>query len=374
MQKSLIASAVLMLSISAIAAAEDQKYGQGFSINPGVGYYSFDSELDLEDDSFPSIGLEYRLTRRLAAEISYFQATTQNTRTTIIPAEYDVEHYRLNGNYYFRPEQKFQPFATIGIGSLSFDQEEKNIHTSSTVADLGAGLRYFFTPKISLKGDLRAIHNIDDDYVDALANISVNFLFGVHTPANDEDIGAPVNTAPQDSDGDGINDKDDDCADTEKGLMVDENGCAIPVEQTVSMDLNVNFKFDSSKLPPEFYSDVKELATFLKTYKDSNVTIEGHADATGPEEYNDKLSKQRAQAIQDILVKDFSIDSKRIEHIGYGESRPIADNATAEGRSKNRRAATVVTATRTSGGQSAKTKPESGSVSTEASPQPKSQK
>jgi len=126
---------------------------------------------------------------------------------------------------------------------------------------------------------------------------------------------------------------------------VDENGCGIPVKSTVSMDLNVNFEFESAKLPPEFYSDVKELATFLKTYDNSRVVIEGHADATGPEGFNKGLSERCTKAIRDILVKDFEIDADRLNFVGYDKSRPIVDNATKVGRSKNRRAATIVNAT-----------------------------
>ena len=344
-----LTSAIVALSLFGAATAQAETYGEGLSINPGAGYYNFDKDLIIKDKTIPAIGFEYRFTQNLAAEVQYMNGETHEKINSL--AKYDVEQYRLDGHYYFMPERKLQPFLSAGFGMINLDQEEKNIHLDDTIANVGAGVRYFFNEDFSVRGDFRAIDNFEGDYTDTLASLALTMTFGGNENSSEGDIdlvdaGAAQGEMIADADGDGILDNIDECLDTAAGLMVDERGCAIPIENTVSMDLNVNFAFESSNLPPEFYSDVKELATFLKLYKDSIVTIEGHADSTGPSAFNQKLSEKRAKAIRDILVRDFEIQKDRLEIIGYGEEKPIATNETEEGRSRNRRAATLVTATR----------------------------
>lgn len=349
---SLTAAVLGLAGMTAFTSAGAESFGSGYSLNPGGGYYFFNNDARIDDGEFPSIGLEYRFTDAIAAELTYLAGDTVEQANNL--AVFDVEQLRLDGLYYFRTQQKLQPYLAAGVGSIQLEQVEKNIDIQDTIADVGAGVRYFFNNRFSLRGDLRAVNNIDQNYTDGLVNVSLNLVFGGEKESTEGEIdlgqaGAPANSdIGLDMDGDGVADYNDECLDTTEGYMVDANGCAIPVESTVSMDLNVNFAFESANLPPEFYSDVKELATFLKLYKDSEVTIEGHADSIGPEPYNQVLSERRAKAIRDILIRDFEVEQERLKIVGYGEVRPVATNETAEGRSKNRRAATVVTATRKS--------------------------
>lgn len=349
--RSLMATTMVALAGFSVSVANAEDFGRGLSINPGGGYYSFDKELRIDDESFPAIGVEYRFTDHLSAELHYINSDTLEQNN--IFANFDIEQIRLDGHFYFQPYQKLQPYLSAGAGQFSLTQVEKQIEQTDTIAALGGGIRYFFNQYLSVRTDLRAFNNLDSGYTDSAVNVSLNLLFGGNSISRSGDIDL-VKTAPPvtvaalnpDMDGDGVLDVNDDCLETAAGLMVDENGCAIPIESTVSMDLNVNFEFESAELPPEFYSDVKELATFLKLYRDSVVTIEGHADATGPQSFNQGLSERRAKAIRNILVRDFEIEKERLKIVGYGENLPIADNSTEEGRQKNRRAATVVTATR----------------------------
>jgi len=81
---------------------------------------------------------------------------------------------------------------------------------------------------------------------------------------------------------------------------------------------------------------VKNLADFMKQYPATNVQVEGHTDSVGPDAYNQKLSQRRADAVKKVLEKD-GVTPNRITAIGYGKSRPVADNATEAGRAINRR-------------------------------------
>jgi OOP family OmpA-OmpF porin len=73
------------------------------------------------------------------------------------------------------------------------------------------------------------------------------------------------------------------------------------------------------------------------------MVIEGHTDSIGPAEYNMRLSERRAESVKDYLTDKLDIDASRLDTKGYGESRPVADNSTKEGRQKNRRVIGVVT-------------------------------
>jgi len=98
----------------------------------------------------------------------------------------------------------------------------------------------------------------------------------------------------------------------------------------------INFDFDKSNIKPEFAPVLDEAAKILKDRADVKVVIEGHCDAIGTDAYNQKRSERRAKAVLDYLVGK-SVSAQRLETVGYGESKPMADNKTKEGRRMNRR-------------------------------------
>ncbi len=101
--------------------------------------------------------------------------------------------------------------------------------------------------------------------------------------------------------------------------------------------------FDTSQatLKPGAREVIAKLSGILLMMPQLNLRIEGHTDSTGSREFNQTLSDKRALSVQDFLMSQ-GIDSKRITAVGYGWDRPVADNSTAEGRSKNRRVEIVI--------------------------------
>lgn len=97
-----------------------------------------------------------------------------------------------------------------------------------------------------------------------------------------------------------------------------------------------NFAFDSSALTQKSKDSIASYAQSIKN-KNYNITVFGHTDSVGTNEYNQKLSERRAKTVKDELVNN-GIDAEKIRIIGYGEDSPVADNATSAGRAKNRRA------------------------------------
>jgi outer membrane protein OmpA-like peptidoglycan-associated protein len=99
----------------------------------------------------------------------------------------------------------------------------------------------------------------------------------------------------------------------------------------------VNFDFDKDGIRSDAGVILDEAAGMLTgAHMGARVRIEGHADATGPDAYNQGLSERRAKSVRDYLVSH-GVEASRLTTVGYGESRPIASNDTREGRALNRR-------------------------------------
>jgi OOP family OmpA-OmpF porin len=172
---------------------------------------------------------------------------------------------------------------------------------------------------------------------------------------------------PLDSDQDGVPDYLDKCPGTPRGVTVDKNGCPPPpttpppppppkpqvqvqkvapqaastMEKAIvekgRVKLNVEFDTNKAVVKPKYNQEIKDLADILQKYPDLKITIEGHTDNVGGANANEKLSQKRADAIKNILMLPYGISASRLTAKGYGLTRPVATNATKEGRQKNRR-------------------------------------
>ncbi len=108
-------------------------------------------------------------------------------------------------------------------------------------------------------------------------------------------------------------------------------------------DDQVHFDVDDSVLSPEARSALDEIAAELVAdNRNVYIEIQGHTDATGGDRYNDTLGERRADSVRRYLNEEHSIPLHRMSVISYGESAPVADNDTKEGRATNRRVALVV--------------------------------
>jgi outer membrane protein OmpA-like peptidoglycan-associated protein len=104
----------------------------------------------------------------------------------------------------------------------------------------------------------------------------------------------------------------------------------------------IEFEFGKAKIKPESRSVLDDAAAILTNHPEIEVEIQGHTDSIGSEDANRKLSQARAEAVRDYLIDIHMIEPVRLLPIGYGESKPVADNATEVGRAKNRRVDFVV--------------------------------
>lgn len=117
------------------------------------------------------------------------------------------------------------------------------------------------------------------------------------------------------------------------GVSVTRNGNDV----VLNMPGNITFGTDKSDLNPGFHEVLNSVVLVLKEYDKTLIEVAGHTDSTGSEEYNQRLSYDRATSVGRYLMDVGGIDFDRVMTVGRGEGRPIADNSTASGRAANRR-------------------------------------
>lgn len=182
-------------------------------------------------------------------------------------------------------------------------------------------------------------------------------LSSLHRHSHPLQNGVPIDSAPsatlaasaagsRDSDGDGIPDKDDKCPSVPGSAAY--QGCPPPraIRKRINDDILkalerdaklIFFQTDSATLLPASFTALDEVILILQQDTALKLAINGHTDNSGSAEKNQLLSERRAQAVRDYLVFHGHVDRLRLSATGYGSSRPISDNATAEGRARNRR-------------------------------------
>jgi OOP family OmpA-OmpF porin len=194
-------------------------------------------------------------------------------------------------------------------------------------------------PELKARWSFPSENNPQDKFLDYYAGLGFQFAFGNARP---EPAPAaeptpppppPPPAPPADSDGDGVIDARDKCPDTPRGVAVDQDGC--PRRGAITLQ-GVTFEFDSATLTPESRPVLDEAAADLKRYPRLKVELQGHTDSRGADAYNMKLSAARANAVREYLISQ-GVPAEQLTSRGYGETQPVADNTTDEGRARNRR-------------------------------------
>jgi len=370
------------------------------SITPFFGGYTFDSDLNLDTKPVYGLRLGYDITPRWGMEVAADYVSTEleqgggNVRAL---------GYRLDALYHFMPDNRLVPFIAAGVGGTTLRYPEGMKNETDSLFNYGGGIKYFFTDALALRADIRQLLVFDGGRSDFEYTIGLTFLFGgkmaAATPPPEPAVfdsdgdgvpdsldkcpdtpkgvkvdkdGCPLDSdgdgvpdyldkcpdtpkgvkvdkdgCPLDSDGDGVPDYLDKCPDTPKGVKVDKDGCPIPQKavEKVSIALAVQFDTGKADIKPQYREQIKKVGDFMKTYPETTAVIEGHTDNVGREESNLRLSTKRAESVRTYLIENFGIAANRLTARGYGSSRPVADNATPEGRQKNRRIEAVIETT-----------------------------
>ncbi len=241
--------------------------------------------------------------------------------------DYDrnVDRISLNGYRFFGGNWK----SYISMGFSQFDVETAR-EEQTELAQAGVGVSKALGRNLELRVgyqhfyDVGGDSNNDDEY-----SVSLNWHFrkpqpapqAAPEPAPEPVVAAAPAPAPEPA----------------------------PVEKVVVdvFELLVQFEFDKSDVRTAYRPQFDEIVGLLAGHPETNLTIEGHTCSIGTDDYNQGLSERRANAVRDIFINEHGVDPSRIDAKGYGESTPVADNGTREGRERNRRALGVLKRSRT---------------------------
>ena len=321
-----VGSLVAALSLNALAQGQGAVEVEAF----GKRYFT-DSSRDLSNGNLFGGSVGYYLTDDVELALSYGEFHD-------IRSENDTGNKNIKGSqtgldaiYHFgTPGVGLRPYVSAGFAHQSISNvPARTGRDHSTFANIGTGLKYYFTENFYAKAGLDGMYNIDVGESEWAAGVGVGVNFGGGSKPAAEPAPAPVAEVCSDSDNDGVCDNVDKCPDTPANVTV--------VAEVVRVELDVKFDFDKSKVKEESYGDIKNLADFMNQYPSTTTTVEGHTDSVGTDAYNQKLSERRANAVREVLVNQYGVGSERVNSVGYGESRPVADNATDAGRAVNRR-------------------------------------
>ena len=259
--------------------------------------------------------------------------------------------------YYLVPCENLNPYLAAGFGGILFKLHNSpegylDVTYYEYQFNLGLGAEWHFSDNWSIRGEgiyhTASTNKLDgynnpgpdkglfggnsDTYVTLSAG--VQFYFSKGEPSNLCDlypgvtVGAPNSDCPT--------------LDEIEGLIKKYACKEVVVEKPVVVEklqwvlVGVNFEFNSAQITPESYPILYGAIQYLNQYPDIRVEIQGYTDNIGPETYNQQLSERRANSVRDYLVAK-GINPSRLVAKGCGESIPVANNSTPEGRSLNRR-------------------------------------
>jgi outer membrane protein OmpA-like peptidoglycan-associated protein len=123
-----------------------------------------------------------------------------------------------------------------------------------------------------------------------------------------------------------------------RDLGAEETALVVRVE----LPADVLFDFDKADIRADAATALAQLATIIAAYPNGRVELLGHTDSKGDDAYNQRLSQRRAQSVASWLATKHGVDPARLTTSGLGEAKPVADNATDEGRQRNRRVEAIV--------------------------------
>ena len=289
----------------------------------------------------------YQFNKYLALEGGFFDLGKFDFTAVTLPAGTLNGQTKLKGGNFdlvlsLPFTEKFSGFTRVGanyaetkdtfVGTGSVNVLDPNPSASGTNVKFGFGLQYDFTKSFGMRAEAER-YRIDDvggnkGDVDLLS-VGVLVRFGRKAPAPQTRARAelaPVNPVQ---------------APIAREPMMVIVPVAAKTQQYCTI-LDLTFDIDSDTIEREDKEKLAVIGTFLTKYPNSTTVIEGHTDNVGNPDHNLKLSQDRASSVVTYLVETLRIDRSRVTAVGYGDSRPLGDNNTEEGKRQNRRINAVV--------------------------------
>jgi OOP family OmpA-OmpF porin len=366
--QSLLLAVATASALAGVSTAEAGAEVGSWYVAPKAVYVDPDKAFNADDSVGGSFALGKVLSENWDAELGY--ANSRHDRTAG-GSKLDLKGVELNLNRVFMRESAVNPFIGFGLNSMSTavaggvkDQDIGAQIKAGVLADLSKSGALQLSAEIGKRSD-----GLSDKLEDVFAGLGLRFNFGAPAKAMPVVAAAPAPApapAPMapppaaDSDKDGVIDSADRCPNTPAGAVVDANGCELDGDKDgvvdrldkcpttpagdkvdavgcgLSIALQVQFDTNSANIKPESYAELDSFVKFFGDVPSAKGVLEGHTDNVGRDAYNLSLSQRRADAVKAYVVGK-GVDASRITATGFGETKPVADNAAVEGRAANRR-------------------------------------
>lgn len=293
------------IAIAGATFANDQWY-----LGATAGHYDLDSDRAISDDhNAATLGVQAGkyIADNIAIELGYGANAGHD----------DFSVISLNALVWFGDDSSnWRPYLLGGFNQYDFDETSNLVPGHDDKSDqlmFGLGLGTQLDGAMELRADVRGMADLGDiDGQDYGFQVSLSKLFGKKSaPAP-----APVAAAP---------------------VVAEPEPAPEPEVRTITVRLNVEFEFNKDVVLAIYGDQLDAIAAAMKAHEDIDLVLEGHTDSRGSDDYNMSLSDRRAKAVKAKLVSDYGIPADRVSAMGYGETQPVASNATDEGRARNRR-------------------------------------
>lgn len=332
-----ILTAALLGGLAVAQAASAQEFDDRWYLTGSAGFNFQDSDRTTNDAPFVTLGLGKFVSPNwsIDGELNY-QNPNFDDNQDLNWSQYGIS-FDLR-RHFVQEGRGWNPYLLFGVGYQKTEEEFDAFPNPNSpgerkdgefAAKVGVGLQTTFDKRVAVRAEVAYRGDFDDQSIaapdeswfgDILASVGVVIPLG--PPPAAPVVAAPVapSCADLDDDGDGVNNCDDKCPNSQPGQTIGPDGCPVPV----SIDLKgVNFDFDKSNLRPDAVAILSEATEILKRYPDLRVEVAGHTDLCGKDDYNQKLSERRATAVYNYLTQN-GVDAGRLQGpIGYGESRPL---------------------------------------------------
>ncbi|MBI5098072.1 MAG: outer membrane beta-barrel domain-containing protein [Nitrospirae bacterium] len=337
---------VFLLTFFAVNGMSQIRQGS-VSLNPNIGGYVFQGGQHIENDITYGIGLGYNFTENWGVEGNFNYVDTDSNADSSDGEDVKAYLYRLDAIYHFMPEKKLVPYLSAGVGAvrISGDTDERG---SDPLFNYGAGIKYFLTENLAIRGDIRHIITDDPKY-NVIYTVGLTFLFGGEKKAVPAPAPEPV--APQPKAPEPVAPPPPPPA----PVAPPPPPAPVapppppPVKETKVVVLeDIHFDFDKATLTEEAKGILKKNIQSMKENPGIKVRIEGHTCAHGQDDYNLRLSERRANAVKEYLMKEGGISPDSMTTIAYGETRlampeiPTPKNKNSTEAKTNRRVHFVV--------------------------------
>lgn len=323
--------------------AEKTQFVSCFYLGAGLGYSQLEPEtknsawkLDKKNDFSIALYGGYQFTHDWFTEIiiadlgkaklkhrNPLSPITETIQTRVV-----ATYAGYNLPLHFIPDSHF--YIKAGLSYIMHNSSDSAVRLdkkSNFVAPaLAAGLQWRFADDWTLRGEFNSFSNRTH-----MADVSVAYWFG-----NSRYRPAPIILAPV------VEEMQEEELASEPTLeeLEARNIAALENDQLPEIYVAI----DSTELNQAALNELDALVTALNAFPDVHIAIQGHTDNTGAKAYNQNLSERRAQRVYQYLV-DKGIDKARLTTAGFGMDKPVADNDTEEGRSKNRRIDFIISKT-----------------------------